>query len=145
MARIEIILDVPSVEETVEWYENTLGWKGTFDVFDKDDKCLFGEVTTPSASFEKEQGEIGFNLARFQEGGIVIRDYLWQALVYVDDVEELHNRVIERGWSVASGLEDQPWGGRTFNVVDLNGVRLRFAQMIEDPSIDEIQKRLDKQ
>ena len=65
-------------------------------------------------------------------------------MVYVDDVEGLYNRVIERGWSVASGLEDQPWGGRTFNVVDLNGTRLKFAQMIEDPSIDEIQKRLDK-
>jgi uncharacterized glyoxalase superfamily protein PhnB len=67
----------------------------------------------------------------------------WQALIYVDDVELLCQSVIENGWSILSGPEDQPWGGRTFKMVDLNGVRLTFAQMIESPSIEEIQRRIN--
>jgi 4-hydroxy-L-threonine phosphate dehydrogenase PdxA len=34
-------------------------------------------------------------------------------------------------------------GARTFNMLDLNGVRLRFAQMTEHLSMEEIQKRID--
>jgi predicted enzyme related to lactoylglutathione lyase len=144
MARVEVILDVPSVEKTVEWYETILGWKGGFDVYDKNNNCLFGEVVTKTAGYEKEQGIIGFNLAR-SDSGIEECGCNWQALIYVDDVQSVYQRVLENGWSVESDLEDQPWGGRTFNLVDLNGVRLRFAQMIESPSIDDIQQRLNNQ
>ena len=33
---VEMILAVPSVEDSVEWYERVLGWEGGFDVFDAD-------------------------------------------------------------------------------------------------------------
>lgn len=143
MARVEIILDVISVEETVEWYTRVLGWKGGYDVFDKDNNCLFGEVYTLTPNSEESQNHIGFNLARSDPSTISGYGCSWQALIYVDDVEAMYRRVLEKGWSIMVGLENQPWGGRTFKMVDLNGVRLTFAQMIESPSIEEIQSRID--
>ena len=42
--RIEVILSVPSIEETVQWYERALGWRGHDDVFDAEGHCEFGSV-----------------------------------------------------------------------------------------------------
>jgi uncharacterized glyoxalase superfamily protein PhnB len=142
MARIEIIVSVPSVEETAEWYRRVLGWKCSYDVYDKDDNCLFGEVITGSSNSEDSQNNVGFNLARSSEA-MSRKDSNWEALVYVEDIENLYHRVVENSGNIVSGLEDQPWGARTFKVVDLNGVRLTFAQMMESPSIEEIQRRIN--
>jgi predicted enzyme related to lactoylglutathione lyase len=144
MARIEIIVSVASVEETVEWYERVLGWKGSFDVYDKDDNCLFGEVITGSSNSEDSQSSVGFNLARSSEAESR-KECNWLALVYVEDIETLYHKVVENSGNMVSGLEDQPWGARIFKMVDLNGVRLTFAQMMESPSIEEIQRRINSQ
>lgn len=131
------------MEETVEWYERVLGWKGGYDVFDKDDDCLFGEVYTTTPSSEENHSNIGFNLARSDAEAKCENSCDWQALIYVDDVEHLCQSVLEKGWSIQSRPEDQPWGGRTFKMLDLNGVRLTFAQMVESPSLEEIQRRIN--
>ena len=141
MARVEIIIEVPSVEETVEWYQRVLGWRGGFDVFDRDNNCLFGGVYTFTPSSEKPEAKIGFDLARSEK--TFRNSPNWQALIYVDDVEQVLRRVLDSGWQVETGIEAQPWGARTFNMLDLNGIRLRFAQMTEHLNMEEIQKRID--
>ncbi len=52
--KIEVILTVPSIEETTAWYER-LGWRGHMDTFDKDGYCLFGSVTR-DVTKDVEQG-----------------------------------------------------------------------------------------
>ena len=69
----------------------------------------------------------------------------WEALIYVDDLEKVYRGVLSNNWSVVSEPEAQPWGGRTFKVVDLNGFRLTFAQMMESPSMEEIQRRINEE
>lgn len=143
MARIEATLYVSSVEETRRWYEEVLGWSGDYDVFDEQGRCLFGMVYTRASGYDSEQGDVGFNLAR-RDKVLTETNKSFEFLVYVDDVDHLYSRILDCGWNVNSTPENQPWGGRTFKVSDLNGFTLTFAQMIEFPDLKEIQKRINR-
>ena len=143
MARVEVILDVSSVERTVEWYSRVLGWKGTFDVYDKEGNCLFGEVYTSTPGTEEHPSNVGFSLARSENVDHAMYGDGWQALIYVDDLDNLYHRVLDNNGRIIADPEDQPWGAITFKMVDLNGVNLIFAQIMESPSMEEIQKRLN--
>jgi len=41
-----LTLNVPSIEDTVAWYERVLGWRGHSDVFDERGHCTFGSVVS---------------------------------------------------------------------------------------------------
>jgi len=44
--------------------------------------------------------------------------------IEVDDVDQVHNRAVERGLEIVYPLTDEAWGVRRFFVVDPNGVVL---------------------
>ena len=44
--------------------------------------------------------------------------------IEVDDVDEVHKRVVEHGLEIVYPLTDEPWGVRRFFVVDPNGAIL---------------------
>jgi catechol 2,3-dioxygenase-like lactoylglutathione lyase family enzyme len=144
--KIEITLNVPSVEETVAWYEEVLGWRGHFDTFDGEGHCLFGSVMLGDVGAVTEGREDfrGFNLSRRApdrasgEAGAGLAS----ALVYVDDVDAVHERVVAAGHEPDAPPQDQPWGGRTFALRDLNGFLILFAQQTESPSLEEIRRRV---
>lgn len=46
--------------------------------------------------------------------------------VEVADVDQLHNRAVERGLEIVYPLTDEPWGVRRFFVVDPNGTVLNI-------------------
>lgn len=122
---IEVNLMVPSVEETVDWYGEMLGWKGALDVFD-DGNCTFGSVG--------KDGNV-LNLMRGDGGG---GDFV--IFIHVDDVVEVYERVVET-WNVESELQDTFWGGRTFLIKDVNGYKLQFVEMVEELDLEEIRER----
>ena len=33
---VEVMLSVPSIEDTAAWYERVLDWEGAYDTFDED-------------------------------------------------------------------------------------------------------------
>lgn len=139
---VEIVLVVPSLEETAAWYQRVLGWSGHFDVFDTDGKANFGSVNGGGSSEDFK----GFNLIRYTGD---IRDYHsgqrhFNAHVYVDNVDALYRQVVESGWKPDTGLEDQFWGGRTFRLTDLNGFHITFAQMVEQVELDEVRERYEQ-
>ncbi|MGC9358597.1 MAG: VOC family protein [Anaerolineae bacterium] len=144
--RIEITLHVPSIEETADWYEEVLGWQGHFDIFDEVGHCLFGSVVRGDleADTGARQGFLGFNLSRRARDpeAETTGAGLASALIYVDDVDAVYERVLAAGHEPEAAPEDQPWGGRTFALRDLNGFLLLFAQQVETPSLEEIQRRV---
>jgi len=135
VSKVEVILTVPSIEETQTWYEHVLGWQGCCDIHDAEGHCGFGCVMRGELdSVAGGQPLTGFNLSRFQgDAATYSRDPGHCTLfVKVDDVDEVYARVVESGVALAAPLETQPWGGRTFSLYDLNGFHLTLYQLEQE-------------
>lgn len=52
---------------------------------------------------------------------------IWNVYFYVDDVDALHDEVLERGARIDYGLCDQPWKVREFGIQDLDGNDIAFG------------------
>ena len=148
--KIEIILTVPSIEETATWYERVLGWTGHYDTFDTEGRCTFGSVMhgDMDAVMREEEPFTGINLSRFQGEPSSYNAEVthFTALIHVDDVDAVYDRVIDSGITTpGSAPENQPWGGRTFGLRDLNGFTLNFVQMVEQVTLEEIRRRYEEQ
>lgn len=140
--KIEVILTVPSIEETAAWYERVLGWTGYFDTFDAEGRCSFGSVMhgDMDAVMRGEKPFTGINLSRFQG----------EPSSYNAEVSHftapVYDRVMESGIATpGSAPENQPWGGRTFRLRDLNGFALNFVQMVEQVTLEEVRRRYEEQ
>lgn len=132
--KVEVILTVPSIEETQAWYERVLGWQGYCDVHDEEGRCGFGCVMRGELESVADGRPLtGFNLGRFQGDSPYRRDPGHCTLfVKVDDVDEAYARVLESGAAIDAPLQAQPWGGRTFSLYDLNGFHLTLYQLDEE-------------
>jgi uncharacterized glyoxalase superfamily protein PhnB len=134
VSEIEATLSVASIEDTVSWYERVLGWKGHFDVSGEDGKCNYGSIFAGENCY--------FNLQRthdipYPEDHPNVTFY-----IHVDDVDAAYRKVTGSGWKTDHTPENQFWGGRIFTIHDINGFNLMFVQMVENPSLEEIRKRL---
>lgn len=136
VTRIEVALSVPSIEDTVAWYERVLGWKGYFDVFDEDGKCTYGSIFGGESCC--------FNLERTREAPYPEDHPNVTFYINAEDVDTIYNRIIEKRWKADHPPEDQIWGGRIFTIHDINGFHLMFLQMVENLTLEEIRERLKK-
>jgi len=48
--------------------------------------------------------------------------------IEVDAVDAWHAELMERGVTIARGLEDAPWGHRSFGIDDPDGLRIWYYQ-----------------
>ncbi len=65
--KVEVILTVPSIEETHTWYERVLGWHGYCDVHDAEGRCGFGCVMCGELDTVADGRPLtGFNLTLYQ-------------------------------------------------------------------------------
>ena len=127
--KVEIILAVPSIEETAEWYERVLGWSSHYDAYDDQGRCMFGSVTNGEGALA------GLNLSRAPAGaGAANRGEGFTGFILVDDVDALFGQVVESGDAYSFPPKDQPWGGRTFTMEDVNGYRLTFYSWLAEGS-----------
>jgi uncharacterized glyoxalase superfamily protein PhnB len=145
--KIEVILTVPSIEETGSWYER-LGWRAHSDTFDKDGHCLFGSVTR-DVDKNVEQGEnlsTVINLSRFAgEPGDYNDDHAnFTIFIAVDNVDAVYATAVENGLYTGPAPEIQLWGGKTLSIQDLNGFQLTFYQQVENPTLVEVRQRFEK-
>jgi len=130
-----LTLNVPSIEDTVAWYERVLGWKGHYDVFDESGHCTFGSVMLREDPFK------GFNLSRASETMVQGGCPHCAAWIYTDNVDAVYLRVLENGWTTETTPANQFWGDRTFSLRDVNGFQLIFAQQVESLDLEAIRQR----
>jgi len=145
--KIEVILTVPSIEETAAWYER-LGWRAHMDTFDEDEHCLFGSVTR-DVTKDVEQGEelsTVINLSRFAgDPGDYNNDHVnFTVFMAVDDVDAIYTTAIENGIYTGPAPQTQLWGGKTLSIQDLNRFRLTFYQQVETPILEEVRQHFEK-
>jgi len=135
VTKIEINLTVPSLEDTFAWYERVLGWSGHCDVRDAEGRCGFGSVIWGEMVSDPEGNDPpmkGFNLLRLNgDPETYLREHPhFTAFVKVDDTDALYERVLASSTATDGPPQDQPWGGRVFSMVDLNGFHLTFYQLV---------------
>jgi catechol 2,3-dioxygenase-like lactoylglutathione lyase family enzyme len=145
--KIEVILTVPSIEETAAWYKR-LGWRAHMDTFNKNGHCLFGSVTRDIAK-DVEQGEelsTVINLSRFAGDPVDYNDdhSNFTTFIAVDDVDAVYATAIANGIYTGPAPETQLWGGKTLSIQDLNGFHLTFYQQMETPTLDEVRQRYEQ-
>ena len=58
-----------------------------------------------------------------------------RAIFYVDDVDELYDRLVGRGVAPDTAPADAPWGERYFHVTDPDGHELSFAKPLNPNSL----------
>lgn len=116
---------VPDVVSAAHYYRDTLGF--SFDRF-------WGDP--PSFCMVKRGGVI-IMLAQVENGRLVRPNSLadrdggaWDAYFWVPDAGVLLAEFAGKGATIARGLCDQHYGCRDFEVLDCNGYRLCFGQII---------------
>jgi predicted enzyme related to lactoylglutathione lyase len=116
---------VPDVTASATYYRDVLGF--TYD-------RIWGEP--PSFAMVWRRGVV-IMLAEVEDTSLVRPNNLtspagrlWDAYVWVPDADLLHAEFQAKGASVAREPCDQEYGCRDFEVVDCNGYRLCFGQII---------------
>ncbi|HLB36193.1 MAG TPA: VOC family protein [Gemmatimonadales bacterium] len=113
-------LTVSDLQASIAWYRDVVGF-------------MVGESWEHGgkmAGVSLKAGNVYLNLSqddwakgRDRVKGEGVRLYLATA----QDLDEIATTIKARGGTLASEPADQPWGARTFNLVDLDGYKLTFS------------------
>ena len=113
---------VQDVVYTANFYRDVFGFR--FDRF-------WGE---PPSFCMVKRGGIVIMLAQIDDlrlmrpNNLVSREGgAWDAYVWVNDADALHDELLSKGARIARGLCTQPYGCRDFDALDCNGYRLCFG------------------
>jgi predicted enzyme related to lactoylglutathione lyase len=92
----------------------------------------------PPAFCMVKRGGIIIMLSQFRKAGLMRPNGQaipggddWDAYVWVEDADALHNEFKGKGVKIAREICDQPYGCRDFDVEDCNGYRLCFGHDTE--------------
>ncbi|MDE0039882.1 MAG: VOC family protein [Gammaproteobacteria bacterium] len=107
------ILDVKSVEASIEHYTTKLGFTENWDWPDDAEDKTFGSVTN---------GEVSIFLAETPEP---IKP-TW-VFYDVNNADNVYKAYVEAGATIRQAPNDKPWGSREFHAEDLDGNVLRIA------------------
>jgi uncharacterized glyoxalase superfamily protein PhnB len=111
------ILSVDDVARTVDFYEQELGLELEHEMWGDPPEHASVTVGATTVHFEKRTPT--------QPATAYIT-------LYVTRVDELFADYRERGITIRSEPEDQPWGGRIFMIDDVNGNMVMFAELNEE-------------
>lgn len=107
--------------ETKAFYVDKLGWKATYDL-PSYLQVRIADLDGPELAFMKaEPGS-----PTFEGQGVVVS-------VPVADADRHHDALCERGVPAATEPSLKPWGWRSFEVRDPNGVILDFFHVAAPP------------
>ena len=120
------ILNVKSVEKSIEHYTTVLGFEKHWDWPEGPDKT-FASITNGKAEIflcEGAQGSPG----------------TW-ICYHLKDVDGLHKQYVERKADIVRAPKDEPWGMRELFVRDIDGHILRIGQELpEEPATKPAEK-----
>jgi len=123
---VEMILYVPSIRDTVNWYRKYLGWDcgGTDEELDCGSHAILHPYSSESAH-NMDKPFRGFHLRTDREGGKITN---CNCFVFVSGLEDLRAQIAETGWPKLSEIRSNGWGTRGFNLTDLNGFEIEFCE-----------------
>jgi len=107
-----VTLAVADMAISVDFYREKVGLE-----------MLYGGASASFTSFRIGEGYLNLTLSPERIG------VLWGRLVFhVDDVDALHNRLVQAGLTPSTKPVDAPWGERYFHINDPDSHELSFAK-----------------
>lgn len=102
---------------SVDFYENKVGLE-----------LLYGGGTASFTSFRIGAGYLNLTLAPEA-------DLKWwgRLILWVDDVDAMHRRLVDAGLETSTTPVDAPWGERYFHINDPDAHELSFAKRLAPP------------
>jgi uncharacterized glyoxalase superfamily protein PhnB len=133
-------LVVKGAADAIAYYQRTFGAELLFRMDTPDGKVMHAELAVGPARFmlTEEQPQYGA-LSPKTLGGSAST-----AIVHVPNVDATFDRAVSSGSTVTMPLADQFWGDRSGAITDPFGHKWMIATHIEDPSPDEIKRRVQK-
>lgn len=124
---INPILNVSNIPQSFEWFEK-LGWK---KLWDWGEPPTFGSVGSGAFAIflcQNGQGGRGKSALATTKGSCDDADKgVWMS-IWVDDVDAIHKRCLERGLEVTMPPTNEPWGVREMHVRHPDGHVFRISQ-----------------
>lgn len=123
---VEMIMYVPSINETVNWYKKYLGWDG--DNSEEDEKYGYSQIRAYNNGTCGNTGNNfkGFHL-RLSKNDNFIKG---SCFVMVTSIEKLYEKIVSNGWNKITEIRDNGWGTKGFILEDLNGFNLEFCEWV---------------
>ena len=91
-------------------------------------QMLYGGVDADFTSFQAGTGFLNLQLTSDEQP----RQSIWGRVVFwVDDVDEMYQRVLGSRYEPETQPADAPWGERYFHVRDPDGHELSFARPLD--------------
>jgi catechol 2,3-dioxygenase-like lactoylglutathione lyase family enzyme len=127
------ILNVSDIQQSFAWFER-LGWKKAWDW---GSPANFGSVCSGECEIFLCQGGQGgrgkgtHKITFGPEGNQTADRGVWMS-IWVDDVDNVHQRCLEEGLEVTWPPTDMPWNVREMHVRHPDGHVFRISQGIEE-------------
>ena len=123
--------------EAIEFYQQAFGATELFRFPTPDGKIGHAEIKIGDSHVMLADAypDMGYNGPKTLGGSPV------SLMIYVDDVDTVFNRALEKGATVKEALADKFYGDRMGTVIDPFGHIWHIATHKEDVSLDEMQKR----
>jgi uncharacterized glyoxalase superfamily protein PhnB len=119
---ISASLTVNDLQASIAWYRDIVGFT-LGETWERDGKVAGAELIAGSATINLSQDDWARGRDRVKGEGF--RLYLHTA----QDINVIATRIKAHGGTLASEPADQPWGSRTFNLVDPDGYKLTISSL----------------
>lgn len=131
-------LIVRGADDALGYYQRVFGAELVVRLDDPEGKVLHSELKVGQQRFmlTEERPEMGSRSPQALGGTASM------AVIYVDDTDAVVQRAVDAGAKVLMPVADQFWGDRSGNIVDPFGHAWFISTHLEEPSHEEIQRRL---
>lgn len=131
-------LAVIDLAASTRWYQEVLGFKLVFEMPNTEGRLILTHLRwTKYADLLLVPG--GDHLASESRGAGVTLTFN----LFTGDVDKLAEEARARGAEIVSGPATQPWNTREVTILDPDGYRLKFSQVVDkDASFDEVITRI---
>ena len=117
-------LTVNDLQASIAWYRDVVGFM-VGETWEHEGKVAGASLKAGNVYINLSQDDWAKGRDRVKGEGF--RIYLTTG----QDIDEIADAIKARGGRLASEPADQPWGARTFNLVDPDGYKLTFSAATE--------------
>lgn len=123
MGVISPLMAVRDMKQTIEFYQNSLGFKVGM---------MFPDANKPEY-VDLSKDDMVMMLIPVENMGISHKEKLGTGVnlyLQIDgDIDEYYHELKKRKIKVVTEVKDEPWGSRDFTIADINGYLLTFSQV----------------
>ena len=129
MGAISPLMAVRSMKQTIEFYNNTLGFEMemVFPDAENPEYVAFAKDEMHLMFLPVENAGIGDKIGNEEKLGIGVNIYL----AIDGSIDEYYAEVKNKGVNIVADIKDEPFGIRDFTIKDINGYQLTFNQRIQ--------------